>query len=87
MHASYIYEQCAPCSTATANMPEAVCKWFDAKKGFGFAAPKDGGEDVFVHQSHINMDEFRTMQAGQTCSYELSTDDKGRQKAINIVPH
>jgi cold shock CspA family protein len=67
-------------------MPEAVVKWFSATKGFGFATPKDGGDDVFLHQSHINMDGFRKLNRGQTCSYEPANDDKGREKAINIVP-
>jgi len=65
-------------------MQGRVSKWFD-EKGFGFIEPDDGGKDVFVHQSNIQMDGFRKLTEGEKVEYEVGQGKKGTQ-AVDVVP-
>lgn len=57
-------------------------KWFDAGKGYGFVA-RDGGTDVFVHQSAIQSEGYRTLAEGQRVEFEIEQGPKGA-KASNV---
>lgn len=59
-------------------------KWFNDSKGFGFIAPQDGSEDVFVHHTAIQSDGFRSLSEGQTVSFEVQRGPKGLQ-ATNVT--
>jgi CspA family cold shock protein len=58
-------------------MPNGVIKWFDKKKGFGFIAPEEGGQDVFVHFSCIGGEGFKTLDEGDLVEYEVNQSEKG----------
>ncbi|CAI0395512.1 unnamed protein product [Linum tenue] len=60
-------------------------KWFSARKGFGFVAPDDGGEDLFVHQTSIQSDGFRTLSDGQAVEFSVDFADDGRSKAVDVA--
>jgi CspA family cold shock protein len=65
-------------------MPTGTVKWFNPDKGFGFITPEDGGKDLFVHQSAIQADGFRTLDEGVKVSYETTPSEKG-PKASNVT--
>ena len=57
-------------------MGEGTVKWFNASKGFGFIE-QDGGKDLFVHHSAIDMDGFKTLNDGDNVSFEVEETDRG----------
>ncbi|HEY7938911.1 MAG TPA: cold-shock protein [Acidimicrobiales bacterium] len=60
-------------------MPTGTVKWFNATKGFGFIAPEDGGEDLFVHQTEIQVSGYRELAEGQRVEFEVTQGKKGLQ--------
>ena len=60
-------------------MPTGTVKWFNATKGFGFITPEGGGEDLFVHQSEIQMQGYRDLPEGQRVEFEITQGQKGPQ--------
>lgn len=66
-------------------MATGTVKWFNESKGFGFIAQDNGGDDVFVHFSSIQVGGFKTLNEGQKVSFEIEQGAKG-PKAANVVP-
>jgi len=64
-------------------MSKGKVKWFNDAKGYGFIE-QEGGEDVFVHFSAIQMDGFKTLAEGQVVEFEVKQGDKGLH-AANVM--
>ncbi len=60
-------------------MTTGTVKWFNATKGFGFIAPDDGGNDVFVHISAVERAGMGSLNEGQKLSYEFEARQPARQ--------
>jgi CspA family cold shock protein len=50
---------------------------FNKIKGYGFITPDNGGNEVFVHFSQVQMSGYKELLAGQRISYELEKGDRG----------
>ncbi len=60
-------------------------KWFSSEKGFGFITPDDGGTDLFVHHSEIQVSGYASLDEDQKVSYEVGQGQKG-PCATNVTP-
>ena len=66
-------------------MAQGSEKWFNGQKGFGFIAPNDGGNDVFVHISAVERAGLSNLAEGQKVEFEAKTDKmRGKTSAENL---
>uniref|UniRef100_A0A8C6U5K4 Lin-28 homolog B (C. elegans) n=1 Tax=Neogobius melanostomus TaxID=47308 RepID=A0A8C6U5K4_9GOBI len=63
---------------------EGFCKWFNVRTGFGFismtsseGSPVDPPMDVFVHQSKLVMEGFRSLKEGEPLEFSYKKSSKG----------
>jgi CspA family cold shock protein len=66
-------------------MAQGTVKWFNDEKGFGFIAVDGEEKDVFVHQSEIVSNGFRSLAEDQRVEFDVTQGPKGPQ-AENIRP-
>ena len=61
-------------------MATGTVKWFNAEKGYGFIS-QEGGPDVFVHFSAIQMQGYKSLEEGQKVDFDVTQGQKGPQAA------
>ena len=59
-------------------MAQGTVEWFNDSEGFGFIS-QEGGEDVFVHHTAIQMDGFRSLSEGDRVEFDIIKGPKGLQ--------
>jgi len=62
------------------------CRWFNVMKGFGFIDPfneeaKSNNDDVFVHQSALQMEGFRSLDENEEIEFTVSLGRNGLEAA------
>ena len=65
-------------------MATGTVKWFNAEKGFGFIS-REGADDVFVHDSNIQGDGYKSLDEGQRVEFDVAPGRKG-EEAQNVRP-
>ena len=65
-------------------MNKGTVKWFNGTKGYGFITNTENGEDVFVHFSGIVADGYKTLEEGQSVTFDITEGSRGPQ-ATNVV--
>lgn len=61
------------------NRQTGTVKWFNDSKGFGFITPSNGGPDLFVHFSAIQVNGFKSLAEGQAVTFVAGQGKKGPQ--------
>lgn len=65
-------------------MATGTVKFFDDQKGFGFIR-REQGEDLFVHSSQIVGEGRKSLQEGQTVTFDVGPGRRG-DEARNVSP-
>lgn len=63
-------------------MNKGTVKWFNSQKGYGFISDEEGN-DIFVHFSGLAMDGFKSLEDGQSVTFDVEQGNRGMQ-AVNV---
>ncbi|MBA3925019.1 cold-shock protein [Listeria sp. FSL L7-1582] len=63
-------------------MQNGKVKWFSNEKGYGFLEIENG-EDIFIHFTAIQGDGYKSLDEGQSVTFEIVEGNRGPQ-ATNV---
>ncbi len=64
-------------------MTTGTVKWFNSTKGYGFIAPENGSQDVFIHISALEKAGLNSLDEGQKIKFDV-VENRGKSAADNI---
>ncbi|MGH1419103.1 MAG: cold-shock protein [Hyphomicrobiaceae bacterium] len=66
-------------------MDTGTVKFYNDQKGYGFIAPDNGGNDVFVHATALERAGLRGLAEGQKVSFDTAEDRRTGKMAVNNI--
>ncbi|MBA2126679.1 cold-shock protein [Hyphomicrobium methylovorum] len=66
-------------------MSIGTVKFYNADKGYGFIAPDDGGNDVFVHVSALQRAGLSGLKENQKVEFETEVDRRSGKTAVSTI--
>jgi CspA family cold shock protein len=66
-------------------MNKGTVKFYNDQKGFGFIAPDNGGNDVFVHATALERAGIRGLKEGQKVSFDTQEDRRTGKIAVGTI--
>ena len=66
-------------------MTSGTVKFYNAQKGFGFIAPDNGGNDVFVHATALERAGMSGLSDGQKVTFDTRTDNRSGKIAVDNI--
>lgn len=66
-------------------MNTGTVKFYNTQKGFGFIAPTNGEQDVFVHASALESAGIGELAEGQEVSFETEIDSRNGKTAVSTI--
>jgi len=66
-------------------MNTGTVKFYNGQKGYGFIAPDDGGNDVFVHATALERSGLGDLSEGQKVSFDTAVDERSGKTAVDNI--
>jgi CspA family cold shock protein len=66
-------------------MNKGTVKFYNSARGFGFIAPADGGNDVFVHATALERAGIMHLTEGQSVTFDTEVDRRSGKTAVSTI--
>lgn len=66
-------------------MTSGTVKFYNDQKGYGFIAPDEAGNDVFVHATALQRAGINSLNEGQKVSFATEVDNRSGKTAVSTL--